>query len=102
MFVELFKHKERIVSLSELSEEEVSDVLNALLARVHFIDEATIPIGTWAEARKLCTDVDLKDTPFVALTIHLSGRLWTEDAELKSGLAAKNFGLFYRPNVRPL
>lgn len=70
---------------TELPEEDLLDALNALLARVNFVDEATIPIGTWLEARRLCHDIDEKDTPFLALTIHLNARLWTDDSELKTG-----------------
>ena len=97
LFVELFKHKERILTATDLSEEDLLDALNALLARVHFVDESTIPIGIWLEARRLCHDIDEKDTPFIALTIHLNGRLWTDDSELKTGLRAKGFGLFFEP-----
>ena len=49
------------------------------------------------EARRLCDGVDLKDTPFVALTLHLDAVLWTEDEELKAGLRAKGFGRFFEP-----
>jgi predicted nucleic acid-binding protein len=97
LFVELFKHKERIVAATELSEDELLDVLNAMLARVRFVEEAVIPIGIWLEARRLCHDIDEKDTPFIALTIHPNARLWTEDAELKVGLRAKGFNLFLEP-----
>ena len=97
LFVELFKHKERILAATELSEDDLLDALNALLARVHFVDEAIIPLGTWLEARRLCHGIDEKDTPFVALTIHLNARLWTDDAELKAGLRARNFNLFFEP-----
>lgn len=41
--------------------------------------------------------VDEKDTPYVALTLHLDGRLWTDDVELKRGLMAKNFDRFFEP-----
>ena len=37
------------------------------------------------------------DTPFIALTLHLDGRLWTEDAELEIGLRAKGFDRFLTP-----
>ena len=97
LFVELFKHKERILAATELSEDELLDALNVLLSRVHFVEEATIPLGTWLEARRLCHDIDEKDTPFVALTLHLNARLWTDDAELKSGLRGKDFNLFFEP-----
>jgi len=95
--VELFKHKERIAAASELSEEELLDCLYELLSRIRFIEEGGIPIGTWMEARRLCRDVDMKDTAFVALTLHLDGRLWTTDAELETGLRAKGFVQFFKP-----
>ena len=61
------------------------------IACLFAVEEGGIPIGTWMEARRLCRDVDLKDSPFVALTLHLDGRLWTGDDELKTGLLAKGF-----------
>ena len=97
VFVELFKHKERIAQATELSEEDLLECLYELLARVHFVEEGGIPIGTWMEARRLCRDVDAKDAPFIALTLHLDGRLWTGDAELKAGLRAKGFDRFFEP-----
>lgn len=93
--VELFKHKERIAELSELEAEELLECFHELLARVHFVEDGSIPIGTWMEARRLCRDVDIKDTPFIALTLHLDGRLWTADEELKAGLRARNFDRFF-------
>ena len=95
--VELFKHKERIAQISELRADELLECLHELLARVQFVEEGSIPIGTWMEARRLCRDVDLKDTPFVALTLHLDGRVWTADGELKAGLRAKGFDRFFEP-----
>lgn len=49
------------------------------------------------EAHRLCHGVDLKDTPYVALTLHFDALLWTEDEELKTGLRAKGFDRFYEP-----
>jgi predicted nucleic acid-binding protein len=69
--VELFKHKERIADLSELTGDELM------------------------EARRLCAGIDLKDTPFMALTLHLDGVLWTVDAELRDGLSARGFSHFF-------
>ena len=97
VFVELFKHKERIVRATELNEGELLECLYELLSSIHFVEEGALPIGTWMEARRLCRDVDPKDTPFVALTLHLEGRLWTSDAELKAGLRAKGFHRFFEP-----
>jgi predicted nucleic acid-binding protein len=95
IFSELFKHKERITAATDLSEEELLDALNSLFAHIQFVDESAIPMGDWLEARRLCSGIDEKDTPFVALAIHLNARLWTEDDELKKGLRAKEFNLFF-------
>jgi predicted nucleic acid-binding protein len=95
VFVELFKHKERIAQATELSPDDLLECLYELLARIHFVEEGGIPIGTWMEARRLCRDVDPKDTPFVALTLHSDGRLWTGDTQLKAGLRSKGFDRFF-------
>jgi len=97
LFIELFKHKERLLHASRLSEEELLEALQVLLDRIQFATESNIPLGTWMEAHRLCRDVDDKDTAFVALTLHLDGQLWTEDEELKTGLRAKGFNRFFTP-----
>lgn len=97
LFVELFKHKDRIIRASKLPEESVLNALNELLESVQLIESASIPIGTWIRARSLCEGVDLKDTPFVAFALHLDAELWTEDEELKKGLRAKGFQRFFTP-----
>lgn len=93
--VELFKHKERIVQASELGEGEILDSLHEMLVRLHFIDEDSISVGVWVEARRLCRGIDPKDTPFVALALHLDCRLWTGDDQLKSGLRRLGFDRFF-------
>lgn len=95
LFVELFKHKERIQSATAIEEGAVLDALYTLLARMEFVNEANIPIGTWVEAYKLCKGIDENDTPYVALTLHLDGRLWTEDGLLKSALRTRGFDRFF-------
>lgn len=97
LFVELFKHKERLVRAARVAEDDLLEALHTLVNRLEFVAEANIMIGTWMEAHRLCHDVDEKDTPYVALTLHLDGRLWTDDAELKRGLRAKGFDRFYQP-----
>ena len=82
---------------SRLPEENVLEALNAMLESVCLIDAASIPLGVWMEARRLCEGVDLKDTPFVAMSLHLNAELWTEDVALKTGLRAKGFDRFFEP-----
>ena len=97
LFVELFKHRDRIHAASKLSEDHLLEALNELLESLQLIEAASIPVGVWMQARRLCEGVDLKDTPFVALTLHLDARLWTVDEELKTGLRAKGFDQFFEP-----
>jgi len=97
LFVELFKHKERLALASRLTEDDLLAALHTLTNALEFVNEADIPIGTWMEAHRLCRDVDEKDTPYVALTLHLDGRLWTDDEELIEALRAKGFQELFVP-----
>jgi predicted nucleic acid-binding protein len=47
VIVEIFKHKERIVAATELDAEELLECLNTILARITFVEEGAIPMGTW-------------------------------------------------------
>ena len=69
LFVELFKHKERLLKATRLTEEELLGALHALVACLEFSDETVIPVGTWMEAHRLCAPTDPKDTAYVALCI---------------------------------
>ena len=95
LFVELFKHKERLLAAARLQEEDLLGSLHTLVSRIDFVSEANIPLGTWMEAYQLCKDVDEKDTPYIALTLHLNGRFWTDDSALKTALRAKGFTAFF-------
>jgi predicted nucleic acid-binding protein len=97
LFVELFKHKERLTKASGLPEADLLAGLHTLLNQLTFVHEADIPMGTWVEAYRLCKETDANDTPYVALTLHMEGRFWTEDNELKSGLRVRGFDRFFEP-----
>ncbi|NBC16602.1 MAG: DNA-binding protein [Bacteroidetes bacterium] len=95
--VSLFKHKERIVALSRLSEDEVVRQFYLLLRRVTVSNEELIDLAARRQALTLCRDVDPDDTPHVALTLSLDGLLWTGDEALKRGLRTQGFDRFYDP-----
>ena len=97
LFVELFKHKERLLRMSDLSADELVEAFHILVMRLNFYNESEIPIGTWMRAYQLCGDVDRNDTAFVALALHLGARLWSNDDELKAGLRARGFDTFFPP-----
>lgn len=96
--VELFKHKEKLLKYSTLSEEEFLEIYYSVLKRLHFFDEQTITDESIKRVFELCKDVDEKDTPFVALGIELNGLIWTKDTELKEGLKNKGFDAFFEPD----
>jgi predicted nucleic acid-binding protein len=97
LFVELFKHKEALAQAAKVTPEAMQEALHTLVTRLDFVNGANLPLTTWMEAYRLCRGVDEKDTPYVALTLHLEGRLWTEVQELKSGLRAKGFNQWFEP-----
>ena len=99
LFIELFRHKERIFKNSRASEEEIYDYLEKVLSRLHFFNEELIGIENYFRAYHLCKDVDLKDIAFVALSIELDAPLWTRDTILKDALRVKGFDQFFEEVV---
>jgi predicted nucleic acid-binding protein len=97
VFVEIFKHKERIADASGLSEPELLSLLHSILERIEFIDEDSIRLGSWTEAWRLCRDVDENDTAYVALALDQDAELWTGDRVLEVGLRKKGFIRFFVP-----
>lgn len=83
VFVEIFKHKERIADASGLSEPELLSLLHS------------IRLGSWTEAWRLCRDVDENDTAYVALALDQDADLWTGDRVLESGLRRRGFTRFF-------
>jgi len=97
LLVELFKHKERLQRASSLPETDLLAGLHTLLNQLTFVHEDDISVGTWMEAYRLCKGIDVNDTQYVALTLHLEGLFWTEDNELKTALRARGFNYFFEP-----
>ena len=91
IFVEIFKHKEKIQRFSSLSHEILLESLFSLLSQIQLVNSAMIPQPIIKNAYDLCKDIDPKDTPFVALTIFLNATLLTGDKKLVKGLKEKGF-----------
>lgn len=95
VLVELFKCKEKLVKVSQLSEDEIVQIYQILLRRITLYKEDLITADNRAAAYALCKDIDESDTPHVALTLELKGLLWTGDKKLKEGLRQKGFNQFF-------
>jgi predicted nucleic acid-binding protein len=94
---EIYKHKEKLLKSSKLTDSEFYLYFNGIIERIKFIPTDFISTESRQKAYDLCHDVDLKDTPFIALSIELSIPLWTGDKKLKDGLKEKGFDKFYNP-----
>ncbi len=66
VIVELFKHKERIIQRSKMSETDVLEILYRLLKNIQLVNDDNISNASWKKAYQLCHTVDKKDTPYVA------------------------------------
>ena len=95
LFVEIFKHKNKIQNISNLTEDEILWQLETILNKITFIKEELIPKEIFNKAYLLTKDIDEKDTPFVALSIFLNGLILTGDKKLKNHLKQKGFNNFY-------
>jgi predicted nucleic acid-binding protein len=92
---EIYKHKEKLLKSSKLTDSEFYLYFNGIFERIKFIPTDFISLESRQKAYDLCHDVDIKDTPFIALSIELSIPLWTGDKQLKEGLMQKGFNEFY-------
>ena len=95
LIVELFEHSARIQEISRLEIHDIIDVLRIILSHVRLIDDGFISIGSWVEAMRLCSGVDMDDLSFVALALELNCPLWTHDLRLKRHLIKNGFSSFF-------
>ena len=98
IIVEIFKHQRKLLKLTKLNEIEFFTYFNRIVENVNFIPLSFISIESREKAYDLCFGVDLKDIPFVALSLELNAPLYTGDNKLKNGLLAKGFINFYSRN----
>lgn len=99
VLVELFKHKEKILRLSRLTDEDLARLYHVLLRNLHLFKEDFIAPEHWRSAHLLCLDIDDADTPHVALALELDAPLWTGDKRLRQGLEARGFTRFFSPGA---
>jgi predicted nucleic acid-binding protein len=92
---EVYKHKDKLIKNSKLTESEFYLYFDGITERINFIPTELIGIKSRQKAYNLCKDVDLKDIPFVALAIDLEIPFWTGDKKLKEGLEKKGYNNFF-------
>jgi len=97
-YIELFKHKEKILKVSKLQENELLEIMYQVFKKIIFINETTIPVDVINKAFNLTSNIDEKDTIFVALSQYLDCKIWSGDLELINGIRAKGFDCFFTTN----
>ena len=97
LIAEIYKHKTRIITSSKLTESEFYLYFNGVIERINFVPVDFIGVESRQKAYDLCKNVDLADSPFIALAIDLGIPLWTGDKKLKEGLRKQGFINFYSP-----
>lgn len=95
---EILKHKSKILKLSGLNHDQFESSFLTITSRILFIDDIVLSESDIDKALDLVSDIDINDALFVALTIHLNGKLWTGDKKLTSGLKNKGFSKIVSTN----
>jgi len=90
-FLELFKHKEKLLRHTKANETEVYEFLGQLLSNINFVAETLISSECFKKAYALCSTIDPADTPFVALAIQMEAKLWSGDLKLLKALHQQGF-----------
>ena len=88
---ELYRHRAKLLKLTKLPEPELVELEQLVTGRISFINEGLLPSTVWQQAETLVRHIDVDDTPFVALALHLDGALWTGDLRLYHGLRTAQF-----------
>jgi predicted nucleic acid-binding protein len=88
---EILNHKDKLLSISGLTETQFESSFSHIASRIKFVDEILISDQDLEKATRLTKDIDKNDILFVALTNHLGSKLWTGDKKLSIGLKKKKY-----------
>jgi predicted nucleic acid-binding protein len=89
--VEVKRHRDKLIRLGDLTEEDFEDTSDDIFECLNFISEEQIPYDYWHNALPLVRDTDMDDIAFVVLSEYLDAHLWTGDKKLLQGLEAVGF-----------
>lgn len=94
LMIEIFKHKERIIKISKLSEDDVLESLYLILKYCTILNDKDIPEEILNQSYQYVKEIDPKDVVFVAAALTLDAPLWSGDKKLMNGLKEKNINIF--------
>jgi predicted nucleic acid-binding protein len=94
LLLEIEEHKNKLKELAGYSDFDLNKAMKLITAKIRFIDARLIPAPVLIGAQNLLESIDIDDTEFVALTNHISGKLWSGDKALLTGLKQKGWNHF--------
>jgi len=94
LVIEIFKHKERIMNISKLNEDEVLESLYLILKYCILLNDEDIPENVLDQSYIYVKEIDPKDAIFVAAALTLKANLWSGDKKLMNCLKEKNVDIF--------
>jgi len=94
LLLEIEEHKHKLKELAGYSDFDLNRTMKLITDKIRFIDARLIPASVLTDAHNLLESIDVDDTEFIALTTHISGKLWSGDKALLSGLKQKGWNHF--------
>ncbi len=89
--MKLINIKKTIQEKSRLSEDQIRTFSYHIFSKLTFLPEYVLTIDAKEKAFTLTTNIDIKDTAYVALALQLDLILLTRDKKLVKGLKKKGF-----------
>lgn len=80
---ELLKHQQRIKEIGGgVSDESFLETFQLVMKNINVVSHSLVPMEDYSFAEKICSEFDVDDVAFVALTRFSKGTLWTGDKAL--------------------
>ena len=84
--LEIYNYYPKLCKISKMSEEQVREAEFQIYKGIKFISEEQIKLSAWKDAEKLVSDIDPKDTHYIAYSKHFCCKRWSGDKALMIGL----------------
>jgi predicted nucleic acid-binding protein len=91
LFSELATYQTVILEKTKLDKSQIAPYLLAIFSGIKVVPSMLLSESSRQQAYDLCFDIDLKDAPYIALSIELGIILITNDKVLFEGLQKKKF-----------
>jgi predicted nucleic acid-binding protein len=88
---EIAHHYAKLIKISKMSMDHIREAEYQICKEISFISEEQIKKATWLSAHSLVSDIDPKDTHYMAFSKHFKCKIWSGDKQLMFGLKAKGF-----------